>query len=111
MTAITTGVKTHMGAIGVSAGSRTDCADSLSKGLLTWLQLADSAGLATGVVSTARLTHATPAATYAHSPERNWENDTDLTEAAKRLARTSPSSCCRPRAMGAARLSPLVAPW
>ncbi len=48
-----------MGAIGVSAGSRTDCADSLSKGLLTWLQLADSAGLATGVVSTARLTHAT----------------------------------------------------
>jgi len=63
MTAITTGVKTHMGAIGVSAGSRTDCADSLSKGLLTWLQLADSAGLATGVVSTARLTHATPAAT------------------------------------------------
>ena len=23
-------------------------------------------------------THATPAATYAHSPNRNWENDTDL---------------------------------
>lgn len=83
MTAITTGVKTHMGAIGVSAGQRTDCADSLDKGLLTWLQLADSAGMATGVVSTARLTHATPAATYAHSPERNWENDTDLPEAAK----------------------------
>ncbi len=83
MTAITTGVKTHMGAIGVSAGTRSDCADSLNKGLLTWLQLADSAGMATGVVSTARLTHATPAATYAHSPERNWENDTDLTEEAK----------------------------
>ena len=83
MTAITTGVKTHMGAIGVSAGSRNNCADSLPKGLLTWLQLADSAGLATGIVSTARLTHATPAATYAHSPERNWENDTDLPEAAK----------------------------
>ncbi len=83
MTAITTGVKTHMGAIGVSAGTRSDCADSLDKGLLTWLQLADSAGLGTGIVSTARLTHATPAATYAHSPERNWENDTDLTEEAK----------------------------
>lgn len=78
MTAITTGVKTHMGAIGVSAGARHDCADSLGKGLLSWLQLADSAGMATGIVSTARLTHATPAATYAHSPERNWENDTDL---------------------------------
>ncbi len=83
MTAITTGVKTHMGAIGVSAGKRPDCADSLQKGLLSWLQLADSAGMATGIVSTARLTHATPAATYAHSPERNWENDTDLTEEAK----------------------------
>lgn len=83
MTAITTGVKSHMGAIGVSAGSRSDCADSLNKGLLTWLQLADSANMATGIVSTARLTHATPAATYAHSPERNWENDTDVPEAAK----------------------------
>lgn len=83
MTAITTGVKSHMGAIGVSAGRRFDCADSLQKGLLTWLQLADSAGMATGIVSTARLTHATPAATYAHSPERNWENDTDLSEDAR----------------------------
>lgn len=78
MTAITTGVKTHMGAIGVSAGHRDDCRDSLGKAALTWLELADSAGLATGIVSTARLTHATPAATYAHVPNRNWENDTDV---------------------------------
>ncbi|KAF1696656.1 alkaline phosphatase [Pseudoxanthomonas koreensis] len=78
MTAITTGVKSHMGAIGVSAGDRHDCADSLRKQRLTWLQLADSAGMATGIVTTARLTHATPAATWAHSPDRNWENDTDL---------------------------------
>lgn len=78
MTAIASGVKTHMGAIGVSSGRRNDCADSLQKPLLTWLELADSAGMATGVVSTARLTHATPAAMYAHSPDRNWENDTDL---------------------------------
>lgn len=83
MTAITTGVKTHMGAIGVSAGTRSDCADSLNKRLLTWLELGDSAGMATGVVTTARLTHATPAATYAHSPERNWEADVDLPESAK----------------------------
>ncbi|MBB3275128.1 MULTISPECIES: alkaline phosphatase [unclassified Pseudoxanthomonas] len=82
MTAITAGVKTHMGAIGVSAGRRDDCADSLGKAALTWLELADSAGLATGIVSTARLTHATPAATYAHVPDRNWENDTDLPKAA-----------------------------
>ena len=75
MTAITTGVKSHMGAIGVSAGNRFDCADSLGKHRLTWLQLADAAGLATGIVSTARLTHATPAATWTHVPDRNWEND------------------------------------
>ncbi|WP_434027629.1 alkaline phosphatase [[Pseudomonas] boreopolis] len=82
MTAITTGVKTHMGAIGVSAGNRSDCTDSLGKGLLSWLALADSAGMATGIVTTTRITHATPAATYAHSPERNWESDTDLPEQA-----------------------------
>lgn len=83
MTAIMTGVKSHMGAIGVSAGTRDDCADSLNKGLLSWLQLADSAGMATGIVTTTRLTHATPAATYAHSPERNWESDADLTPKAR----------------------------
>ncbi len=78
MTAITTGVKSHMGAIGVSAGRRDDCADSLGKQRLTWLHLADAAGMATGIVTTARLTHATPAATWAHSPNRNWEHDADL---------------------------------
>lgn len=78
MSAITTGVKTHMGAIGVSAGSKNDCADSLGKQTLTWLELADSAGLSTGVVSNARITHATPAATYAHVPNRSWENDAAL---------------------------------
>ncbi len=78
MTAITTGVKSHMGAIAVASGKKDDCATSLKQPLLTWLELADSAGLATGVVTTARLTHATPAATFAHSPSRDWENDVDL---------------------------------
>ena len=78
MTAIATGVKSHMGAIGVSAGPRKDCAKSLGSPLQSWLRLADEAGLATGIVTTARLTHATPAATYAHSPDRNWESDADL---------------------------------
>jgi alkaline phosphatase len=39
----------------------------------TLLELAIAAGRATGVVSTARLTHATPAATYAHVCHRNAE--------------------------------------
>ncbi len=83
MTAITTGVKSHIGAIAVAQGDRLDCAPS--RALLTWLQLADSAGMATGVVTTARLTHATPAATYAHAPDRNWESD-DVLPAAARAA-------------------------
>jgi alkaline phosphatase len=78
MTAIATGVKTHMGAIGVSAGRKGECTPDGSKDLLSWLMLADSAGLATGIVTTARLTHATPAATYAHVSHRDWENDSDL---------------------------------
>ena len=32
----------------------------------------------TGVVSTARITHATPAASYAHVAHRDWENDAVL---------------------------------
>ena len=82
MTAIATGVKSHAGAIGVSAGPRNDCAHSLGAQVQSWLRLADDAGLATGIVTTARLTHATPASTYAHSPDRNWEADVDLPAAA-----------------------------
>lgn len=78
MTAITTGVKSHMGAIGVYAGNKNDCTGSLGKQALTWLELADAAGMASGIVSTARVTHATPAATYAHVPNRNWESDAGL---------------------------------
>ncbi|WP_202842880.1 alkaline phosphatase [Luteimonas saliphila] len=83
MTAIGTGVKSHMGAIGVSAGHRADCAGSQGRHLLSWLRLADAAGLATGIVTTTRLTHATPAALYAHAPDRNWEVDADLPDAAR----------------------------
>lgn len=78
MSAIATGVKTHMGAIAVYAGHTTDCADSLGKHAQTWLELADAAGMASGIVTTARVTHATPAATYAHSPNRRWENNAQL---------------------------------
>ena len=34
--------------------------------------------LQVGVVSTARLTHATPGAMYSHSPMRDWEADVNL---------------------------------
>ncbi len=89
MSAITTGVKTFMGSIAVGPASRNnDCAGSLHNANLTWLELAQSAGMATGIVSTARLTHATPAATYAHVPTRGWESNDDLpTEAVQQGCR------------------------
>ena len=43
------------------------------KASATLLELAIAKGMGTGVVSTARLTHATPAATYAHVCHRNTE--------------------------------------
>ena len=40
-------------------------------------------GRSTGVISTAYVTHATPASAYAHTPSRKWTSDADLTEEAK----------------------------
>ncbi|MFZ6843479.1 alkaline phosphatase [Undibacterium sp. RuTC16W] len=41
----------------------------------TLLELAKAKGLSTGVVTTTRVTHATPAATYSHICHRDLEND------------------------------------
>ncbi len=43
--------------------------------VLTWAQ---EAGKSTGLVSTTTVTHATPAALYAHSYTRSWECDADI---------------------------------
>jgi alkaline phosphatase len=84
MTAITSGVKTRIGHLGVGPQvAPGDCAGMAGHELLTLLQLAESAGMATGIVTTTRLTHATPAATFAHVPDRGWEADADLSTAAK----------------------------
>ncbi len=83
MSAMITGVKTRMGMLSVGQdAARGDCAASLKTPVATALELAEAAGLATGVVTTTRLTHATPGATYAHTPERGWENDTELSSGA-----------------------------
>ena len=82
MTAMATGVKTRSGVLGIGQdAARGDCAGSLRTPLLSLWQLAASTGLATGVVTTTRVTHATPAATFTHSPDRNWENDSEMLSA------------------------------
>lgn len=75
MTAMVTGVKTKIGMLSVSdAALRGDCDSSHGTEVTTIMELAEDMNKSTGVVSTARLTHATPAATYAHSADRNWEH-------------------------------------
>ena len=79
MTAMMSGVKTDVGVIGVDEDIvRGDCSTVAGNELVTALELAELAGKSTGVISTARITHATPAATYAKSADRNWEDISDM---------------------------------
>lgn len=68
-TAMACGCKTYNGAIGV---------DTQKKPCKTLLEQAKGAGLATGLVSTSSITHATPAAFVAHVPRR--QNHEDIAE-------------------------------
>lgn len=83
-TAMTTGVKSLNGTIGVSQlAVLDDCSTLAASSVKSIFEIAEETGLATGVVSTARITHATPAATYAHTVERDWENDVSLAKGEK----------------------------
>ena len=76
MSAIMTGEKTSAGVISVNASvKRGDCASGLAGELETLLERSEDQGIATGVISTAKITHATPAATYAHAALRGWESE------------------------------------
>jgi hypothetical protein len=60
-TAIMAGVKTRNGIIGIGPeASLKDCASGKGHELPSLMELAQSRGLATGVVTTTRITHATP---------------------------------------------------
>lgn len=80
MTAMVTGVKTNDGFLSVNhtvAKSEPDAAKINANKLTTILEIAKANGMSVGVVSTARITHATPAACYAHTANRDWEADSD----------------------------------
>lgn len=66
MNAPMTGHKTANAAIAVDADG---------KPLRTFLEMAETAGKATGVVTTTSVTHATPAACYAHNAHRSRERE------------------------------------
>ena len=65
-TALSTGQKTYNGAIGVNA-------DTIA--IKTVLEMAEDKGMATGLVSTSAITHATPASFIAHQGSRGSYED------------------------------------
>ena len=83
-TAFLCGVKTNNRLIGINANvlsrqcavNRTDHVDSIVK----WAQ---NSYKATGIVTTTRITHATPAAAYAHAAHRGWENNIAISSACR----------------------------
>jgi alkaline phosphatase len=80
MTAMMTGVSVSSGVIGLGpAAERGDFNhDGDGPPLPTLLELAKQAGMKVGVVSTARITHATPASCYAHVNDRDSEAEIAL---------------------------------
>lgn len=89
MSAYMTGVKMNNEVISMSADTKAidpaadangnklanNCGSANGKAVPTLLEQAKAKGWSTGVVTTTRVTHATPAATYAHICHRDLEND------------------------------------
>ncbi|MAP95749.1 MAG: alkaline phosphatase [Ponticaulis sp.] len=77
--AMMSGVKTNNGVLGLDQRSVPDnCPASAGSDVQTIFEIAEAQGFSTGIISTARITHATPASTYAHTPSRDWESDGQL---------------------------------
>ncbi|XP_037949996.1 membrane-bound alkaline phosphatase-like [Teleopsis dalmanni] len=82
-TAYLCGIKANEGTIGVNGHvQRDDCLamqdqDNYVYSIAKW---AMDVGKSAGVVTTTRITHASPAGVYAHTAERDWENDSELKE-------------------------------
>ena len=81
--AMTTGIKSRNGVLGEDGSvAEYDCEAGLAHQVTTIAELAEMAGMSTGAITTTRITHATPAATYAHTAGRDWESDADLSQSA-----------------------------
>ncbi|CAH0399763.1 unnamed protein product [Chilo suppressalis] len=75
-TALLCGVKARYETLGLDAGARFNiCATTINSKVTSLIDWVHDAGKSSGIVTTARITHATPAALYAHAPSRYWEDD------------------------------------
>ncbi|KAK2881719.1 hypothetical protein QQF64_008156 [Cirrhinus molitorella] len=82
-TAYLCGVKTNQNTVGVSAAARSGvCSSQKGNEVTSILKWAKDAGKSVGIVTTTRVQHATPSASYAHSVSRSWYSDADLPSSA-----------------------------
>ncbi|XP_078338081.1 alkaline phosphatase-like [Crassostrea virginica] len=77
-TAMLAGVKANWYTVGLtSKAQKGDCIVPKEAEIETIIQQSKREGKSTGIVTTSRITHATPAAAYAKVPHRYWESDVD----------------------------------
>ncbi|MEF2073968.1 alkaline phosphatase [Consotaella aegiceratis] len=70
-----TGVKQQFNLINLNENARwDDCSTVAGNELTTFAEMMSEEGKSVGVVTTARITHATPAAVYAKTANRDWED-------------------------------------
>uniref|UniRef100_H3BCC3 Alkaline phosphatase n=1 Tax=Latimeria chalumnae TaxID=7897 RepID=H3BCC3_LATCH len=78
-TAYLCGVKANEGTLGVTAATvRGQCNTTTGNEVTSILRWAKDAGKAVGIVTTTRVTHATPSAAYAHAANRDWFSDNEM---------------------------------
>ncbi|XP_073482580.1 alkaline phosphatase-like [Aquarana catesbeiana] len=79
-TAYLCGVKANSGTLGVSAAAQYGvCTTANGNEVTSILHRAKLAGKSVGIVTTTRVQHASPAASYAHIANRNWYSDNEMT--------------------------------
>ncbi|XP_054280459.1 alkaline phosphatase-like [Macrosteles quadrilineatus] len=87
-TALMCGVKANFETLGLDAGGLfEDCFSVFNSKIDCLLSWAQKEGMSTGLVTSTRVTHATPAALFAHSPSRYWEDDSKVPPAARKLCK------------------------
>ena len=88
-TAILSGVKNNYGTISMTGDvNLRECSKQQDNDthVDTIFKYAQDAGRSTGVITTTRVTHATPAASYAHTCSRYWESDDGVPEGCADIA-------------------------
>jgi alkaline phosphatase len=78
-TAMHSGLKTRIGVLGIGPQAEKGvCRDALAHPLPLLGEEVKRRGLALGIVTTTRLTHATPASVITRSADRDWEADSNI---------------------------------